>query len=124
MEGDWLDWLKVGGATGVGIGSAGGAFMGLLLFFRWMLNFIAGRTDINQLRMDKLQKELLDRLSADVAELREENRVMRGELKNCEERHIVSDRKIAELEAAAMVPGMARQQAQQIIAANAKEREV
>ncbi|MCW2405023.1 hypothetical protein M2336_001652 [Sphingobium sp. B1D7B] len=118
MDGELWEWLKVGGATGVGIGGGAGVFMGTLLFFRWMLNFIAGRTDINQQRTDTIRNELIEELREDVKILKSENKEMREELAECERRHGISDRKIIELEGMLQAAGLARQMAQQSRAAD------
>ena len=122
MDGDIWDWIKAGAAGGVGIGGAAGTFGGLLLFFRWMLNFIAGRTDLNQTRIDKIRDELFDQQREDNAALRTSIAEITRRLDECQRQHLESERKIAMLEASAMVPGLANQQAQQIIAANKQER--
>lgn len=121
MDADFWEWIKAGGAAGVGIGGAAGTFGGILLFFRWMINFIAGRTDLNQVRMDKIRDELFDQQRADNAALRAEIVEITRRLDECHQQHLEAERKIAKLEAAALVPGMANQQAQQIIAANSKK---
>lgn len=121
MDAEFWELVKAGGATGIGIGGAAGTFGGILLFFRWMINFIAGRTDINQVRLDNIRNELLEQQRSDNAALREELAVITRRLDECQKQHLEAERKIAKLEAAAIVPGMANQAAQQIIAANRKD---
>ncbi|BAK66903.1 hypothetical protein SLG_22280 [Sphingobium sp. SYK-6] len=118
MDSDFLDWLKVGGAAGVGIGGGAGVFMGLLLFFRWMLNFIAGRTDINQQRLDTVQHQLIEGLRRDVAELKAENKAMRAELAQCNEKHAEQAQEMALLRAQLGIKGVIAQEAAKVAAAD------
>jgi len=106
----------------------GGAGIGFFIV-KWVAEWLSGRMDKREARLDRIQDDLLKGLLKDVDRLKQEGAVMREQMASlqdqlieCKRQHAVAEGKIVELQGQLMVPGMARQQAQQIIAAqHAKE---
>lgn len=108
------------GGLGVGSGFAGAFFV-----VKWLAEWMTGRMDKKEARLDRIQDDLIKGLLKDVERLKTEGAEMRTEIKGlhtqlneCETRHIEAEGKIMKLEATLAGAGQARQQAQQIIAAN------
>lgn len=115
---DFLSWMAPYAAIG---GSAGAGFM----FIKWLLEFVAGRWDHKEAAIDAGMKQLLDRLEVRVNELtqdgkdlREQLKVVEGELRECKRRHSESDAEVMRLKAMLQGYGDARQDAQLFIAAD------
>lgn len=107
------------GGLGVGSGFAGAFFV-----VKWLAEWMTGRMDKKEARLDRIQNDLIKGLLKDVERLKTEGAEMRTEIKGlhtqlneCETRHIEAEGKIVKLEGMLQAAGLARQMAQQIGAA-------
>lgn len=105
-----LETAIYGGSMGVGMGTA-------FLFIRWLTNFIAGRIDKSDERLDKRVDGLMVRLEKQVERLTERVNNLENELEDCRKNHAEERAARMELQALIQGTGDARQTAQLIIAA-------
>lgn len=89
--------------TGAGIGAGGGV---AFFAFKWLVEWISGRMDKKQERLDRIQDDIItgllkdvERLKAEGGEMRCEIKALREQLNECETRHVEAERKVARLEA-------------------------
>lgn len=113
-------WDFALGAPLVGAGFSFG-----FVVVRWAANFIAGRIDRSQERLDEGTQQLIKHLReqvtilvGDCRELREWRTQAEGALRECERRHAESEAEVMRLKAAMQGYGNARQVAQLQVAAD------
>lgn len=109
-------------------GSAGGMFGLVFVFVRWTANFIAGRMDRREARLDAGMIGLIDGLKAEIARLSGECKDLRtavakhgDELTECRKKHAESEAEVMKLKAMLAGFGDARQHAQLIVSAEKKK---
>lgn len=105
----------------VGGGTAGLSFGLLFVAVRWCANFIAGRLDKKEERVDGATQRLFDRL-----EKRLDGETTRGdrhelELRECQDKHAECEARVKQLEAMMQGYGDAREKAALIIAAEKRK---
>ncbi len=107
---------------GLGIGSG---FAGAFFAIKWFMEYISGRMDRKEARLDRIQNELIKQLLEDVAGLKAENSSMRTDIDSlhkqllaCEKKHAQAEGEMARLRASIDSTGQVNQKVQQIVAAN------
>lgn len=125
MNPAWLSSLPQWGAGGVGVGA--GIAAGLY-FIRWLIEFVGGRMDRREARLDKATQEIFTRLETEVKRLTErcgtlEERVQQteDELAERKTQHEQCEARCIRLEAMLQGYGDAKQTAALIIAAEKAE---
>jgi len=104
-------------ATAVYTGVGGLSFGLSFLFVRWLADFIAGRVDRKEARVDAGMRELLDDLRQEIDRLKEECVAMRAALAECERKHAESEARVLGLEAEMQGYGNVRNEVQRRVAA-------
>lgn len=107
--------LTATGGVGIGTGIVIARLAGRGI--SWMLVFFTGRQDRRQAQIDEATKELIEGLRTEVREVREELRLVKASLHECERKHLESEAKVARLEGTLAGLGDARQHAALIVAA-------
>lgn len=106
-------------------GSVGGSLGLVLVAVKWTANFIAGRIDRSQARLDEGTQQLIEHLReqvtilvGDCRELREWRASAEKGLRDCERRHAESEAEVMRLKATMQGYGDARNIAQLQVAAD------
>lgn len=105
-------------------GSAGGLSLGIVLVVaRWTANFIAGRIDKREARLDTGTQRLIVGLQEEVDRLSGECTTLRERVSATEEEHAQCRRELMELRGLIQGRGDARQHAALIVAAEKRKGE-
>jgi hypothetical protein len=99
-------------STGVYSVIAGSGVGFSFLMVRWLANFIAGRVDRKEDRVDAGMRRLLEDLQGEVGRLKEECASLREGLADCHRKHFDSEEEVARLRGLMQGYGDARQLAQ------------
>lgn len=112
IEANSVVWtLAYGGSAGFGLGFA-------FLVVRWLAVFIAGRVDKREAQIDAGTALLIRQLQEQVAGLIEYKKTVDAALRECLERDLEKEYRIAQLEGMIHGTGDARQYAQLIVSAD------
>ncbi len=118
MEGELFDWLKAG--------AGGGAFVAVLglglRFLAWLFPFKASRDDRREDRLDRINDSLLQSLTADVADLKAENKQIRAELNECTKKHADQAEEMGILRAQLGIKSVIAQEAAKVAAVDSLAR--
>lgn len=110
-----VPWMVGGGSAGFGLGT-------VFVAVRWAANFIAGRLDKREARVDEGTHRLIDRLEKQYETVLERLTHVESELAECTRKHAQTEAELMQLRGFQAGMGDARQHAQLIVSAEkAKE---
>ncbi|KPH66963.1 hypothetical protein ADT71_03605 [Novosphingobium sp. ST904] len=101
-----------GGWAAGGFGAGGGFFA-----VKWLLEFIAGRTDAREAALDQDTRFVIENLKAEVARLFDRVTTLETEVAECRQAHANAEAKVIQLLAQRQGLGEAREHAQLIVSA-------